>query len=323
MLLMMIILRSQLKDFLRVMSAFWGGLIVMLIPQAVNFSRHPNEYFSRLSMDGTFQSGWLANTMANTGQSAFRILSERVLHAFLSLIYYPAFDFYGSSIPMLTLFTAALFLLGLGLSLWKTASPGYLLLNGYFWAATVAVGVFSIPPSADAYRMLIALPAALIMAAFALDYMLDALGMGWEHWKKGYATIVSAVLISVLIFNIWVYFFDFAGRCRYGSDNPQTRFDSYLGSYLRTTPVEVSIFLLSDNAFSYGTNLTVDFLSNKRAVTNFPDPVDTLVPVSGDIVIANPNRVEELAAWARQHPGGEFHQESDCENKILLVYKLP
>jgi hypothetical protein len=67
----------------------------------------------------------------------------------------------------------------------------------------------------------------------------------------------------------------------------------------------------------------VDFLSDKRAVTNFPDPVDTLIPVSGDIVIANPNRIEELAAWARQHPGGEFHQESDCENKILLVYKLP
>ena len=69
-----------------------------------------------------------------------------------------------------------------------------------------------------------------------------ALGLSWERWERGYAILLGAVLASVIIFNMWVYYFDFAGNCRYGSDNPQTRFDSYLGEYLRTTPVEVPIF---------------------------------------------------------------------------------
>ena len=276
-----------------------------------------------MNADGTFQSGWLASTIANTGQGAVQILANRVLHSFLSLIYYPSFDFYGSTVPMLTLFTAAMFLLGLGLSLWRTFSLNRLLLNGYFWSGTLAVGIFSIPPSADTYRMLIVLPAAMIMAAIAMDAMLMALGLSWERWKRGYAILLGAVLASVIIFNVWVYYFDFAGNCRYGSDNPQTRFDSYLGEYLRTTPVEVPIFLLSDDTFQYGTNHTVDFLSGNRKVTNFPQPASALDLVSGDIVIANPNRINELLAWTHAHPGGQLHQESDCQNEILLSYRLP
>jgi 4-amino-4-deoxy-L-arabinose transferase-like glycosyltransferase len=323
MLIAALMFRSQLKEILRLAPAFWAGLVIVLIPTAVHLYGHPAEFFTRLNADGTFQSGWLANTIASTGQSAVQILAGRVLHAFLSLIYYPSFDFYGSTVPMLTLFTAAMFLLGLGLSLWRTFSLGYLLLNGYFWSATLAVGIFSIPPSADTYRMLIALPAALIMAALAMDAMLTALGMSWERWRKGYVVLLGAVLASVIIFNVWVYYFDFAGHCRYGSDNPQTRFDSYLGEYLRTTPVEVPIFLLSDDTFKYGTNHTVDFLSGNRKISNFSQPAGALDLVSGDIVIANPNRIDELLTWAHAHPGGQLHQESDCQNKILLAYRLP
>jgi hypothetical protein len=315
--------RSQRKEILRMAPAFWAGLFIVLIPSAVHLYAHPEELFTRMNADGTFQSGWLASTIANSGQSAVQILANRVLHSFLSLIYYPSFDFYGSTVPMLTLFTAAMFLLGLGLSLWRTFSLNHLLLNGYFWSGTLAVGIFSIPPSADTYRMLIVLPAAMIMAAIAMDAMLMSLGLSWERWKRGYAILLGAVLASVIIFNMWVYYFDFAGNCRYGSDNPQTRFDSYLGEYLRTTPVEVPIFLLSDDTFQYGTNHTVDFLSGNRKITNFPQPANALDLVSGDIVIANPNRINELLAWTHAHPGGQLHQESDCQNEILLAYRLP
>jgi hypothetical protein len=257
--------------------------------------------------------------MATTGQSAIQVLSERVLHAFLSMIYYPAIDFYGSTVPMLSLFAAALFLLGLGISLWKTRSPGYLLLNGYFWVATIAVGVFAIPPSADSYRMLIALPAALLMAALGLDHILTALGIGWGQWKRGYLIVVGAILASLLIFNLWVYFVDFAGRCRYGGD-PQTRFASYLGSYLRSIKSEARVYLLSDGTFSYGTHPSVDFLSHKHPVINVPESIETLPFIPRDIIIANPNRIDELNTWALAHPGGELQQEYDCENKIMLIY---
>jgi hypothetical protein len=145
MLVAFLFFRPWIRAAGRQVLVFWGGLGIVIMPEAVYASWHPNEFFARLNMEGTFQSGWLAQTMAKTGQSAFQILAERVVHAFMSLIYYPAIDFYGSPVPMLTLISAALFLLGLGISLWRIRSTNYLLLNGYFWALTVAIGIFAIP----------------------------------------------------------------------------------------------------------------------------------------------------------------------------------
>jgi hypothetical protein len=323
MLIGIFVFRKQLKDFFRVMAAFWGGLIIILFPHAVYFANHPNEFFSRLSQDGTFQSGWLASTMAATGQSSVQILAERVLHAFMSLIYYPAFDFYGSNIPMLTLFTSALFRLGLGICLWKTARPGILLLNGYFWATTLSVGIFSIPPSADSYRMLITFPAALIMAAIALDFAMNSMGFGWERWKRGYLVLVSLLLSSVVLFNIWVYFIDFVGQCRYGIDNPQTRYYSYLGTYLADLDPSAPVYLLSDDSFPWVSNLTVEFLAGRRPINSTNDAIDTLSLVPGDVIIASPNRIDELAAWVRLHPGGDSELLFDCTNPILRIYQVP
>ena len=105
------------------------------------------------------------------------ILAQRVIHAFLSLIYYPAIDYYGVPVPPLTLISATLFLIGLGLCLFYTRKINYLILNGYFWGFMFAVGVFAIPPSADTYHMLTAFPAAVLMAAIGLDAIMNLIGV--------------------------------------------------------------------------------------------------------------------------------------------------
>jgi hypothetical protein len=156
--------RPLIQQAARLVWIFWLGALLMALPMLVYVWRNPEEFFARLNAEGTFQSGWLANTMAETGQGAVPILFERVMHAFLSLNYYPAVDFYGSRIPLLDLATSTLFVLGLGYALWRTRDAHYLLLNGYFWSMTLAIGLFSIPPSADSYRMLAALPAAILLA---------------------------------------------------------------------------------------------------------------------------------------------------------------
>jgi hypothetical protein len=315
-------LRGWIKPAWRQVLAFWGGLGIMLLPEIYYALTHSNEFFSRLSADGTFQSGWLAKTMASTGQSAIHILADRILHSFLSLIYYPAFDFYGSPVPMLTLVAAALFLVGMGICLWRTRSPGYLLLNGYFYGLMFAIGIFAIPPSADSYRMLMVLPAAVIMAAIGLDQLLQAIGLGWETKRVGYSLATGFVLLSLLTTNLWTYYGDFAGRCLYGGDL-QGRFASYLGSYAHTVRPEDSIILLSDDIYFYGSHASVDFLSQGRKITNLKDPVDTLQPQAGDTIIASPNRFAELQTWAIQHPGGELHFFYDCTKIIMISYQFP
>jgi hypothetical protein len=321
-LIALLLFRAWIKQAAKQILAFWGGLGILLIPEAFYVFQHPNEFFARLNADGTFQSGWFAQTMASTGHSAVQILTERIIHAFLSLIYYPAIDFYGSPVPTLTLVAATLFLIGLGVAIWRMRSPGFLLLNGYFWGFTLAIAIFSIPPSADSYRMLIVLPAALMLAAIGLDQILEVMGLGWNNSRIKYTVVTSLVLISLLATNLWNYFGDFGGRCLY-SNNPQDRFASYMGSYAHTVKPEDTIYLLSNQVYFYGSHASVDFLSQGRKIINVNEPVDTLTPDAGVTIISNPDRFEELQTWALSHPGGELHYTYDCTKIIMMVYQFP
>ena len=228
MLLALVFMRNWFLPKIRQAAAFWGGFSIMILPELVYGIQNPNEFFNRLNQNGTFQTGWLAETVARTGQSYVQVLAGRVMHAFLSLIYYPAKDYYGASAPLLTFFVAVFFLGGLGIALLRLRKPGMLLLNGYFWAAPIAIGIFSIPVSADSYRMLIALPAAFLLASIALDEFLEAVGAGWNSLRRAYVLVSAGLLTCITIFSLWVYFGDFVGQCRYA--DATSRFASYLGN---------------------------------------------------------------------------------------------
>jgi hypothetical protein len=323
MLIAFIFLRSWIKPAARQMAAFWAGFGIMILPELTYILQHPEQFFDRLNNAGTFQSNWLGDMLATTGQSAFQILGESVVHAFFSLIYFPAFDFYGAQIPLLSLISGAFFLLGLAIAITRTHSPGYLLLNGYFWAGTIAVGMFSTPLSASSYRMLIVLPAAFLLAAIGLDYALIVLGLGWIKNRVAYIVVVGLTLFSLFVFNIWAYFFTFAGQCLYAQDSGPARFASYLGNYVSTVDLEDNVFLLSDETYIYGSHASVDFLSGGHPIINVFDPVDSLEPTPDQVIIAGPSRIAELRTWADDHPGGDLHYEYDCRNEILLAYEFP
>jgi 4-amino-4-deoxy-L-arabinose transferase-like glycosyltransferase len=320
--LVLVFFRRSFPRAGRTFAAFWGGLAIMALPEAVFAASHPADFFERLNIEGTLQSGWLTLQMQATGQSALQVLSERVAHAFLSLIYYPAIDYYGSLIPVLSLFTGVFFLIGLGISLWRTRSVDHLLLNGYFWVGPLAIGLFSIPASADSYRVLMILPAALLLAAIGLDSVLNSIGADYGRNKAVYAGVVSFILICLFAYNQWTYFVDFAGKCRYGGDR-QTRFASYLGRYLNTLQPSETVYLLSDDVFRYGTHPSVDFLTGGRPVTNLPEAIDSAQPVTGEILIATPERIPELLAWIHEHPGGRLESFYDCQTLFLLAYHVP
>ena len=324
MLVAFLFLRSWFKPALRQALIFWGGFGITILPELVYIQQHPASFFNRLNQDGIFHSGWLERTLANGSQNTIQLLAERVSHAFLSLIYYPASDFYGSSVPMLSLISATLFLLGLGIAFLHTRSPRILLLNAYFWAGTLSVGMFAIPPSADTYRMLIVLPAAILLAAIGLNQGLEATGVGWVKMRKTYLFATSLVLTSLLVFNVWAYM-QFTRLCLYGTDFP-TRFASYLGNYLRNVDRETHTYLLSDINYIFGTHLSVYFLNGKGEnyfVSNIPSPVDELEVRPDEIIIASPDRIDELRAWADSHPGGTLQYQYDCGERILLTYQIP
>ena len=322
MLILFIFKRKWFLSVRRQAGAFWGGFSVMILPELAYIIQNPHQFTDRLHQDGIFQSDWIALTIANTGQSTLEVLVGRVVHAFLSLIYYPAIDFYGSNLPMLTLFASVFFIAGLGIALLRVRDTGMLLLNGYFWAITVAIGLLSIPPSADSYRMLSTLPAAFTLTAIAINEVLTLLGVGWIRDRKKYIFVTAGLLISLAIMNIWTYFGDFVGQCRYSGDL-SSRFASYLGAFSNDVDQGSNLFLLSDGVYRYGTHASTDFLSGQRQITNINDPIDQWVGTKGDTVIASPNRIAELDSWILSHPGGQTKIIHDCKFVILKAYQVP
>jgi 4-amino-4-deoxy-L-arabinose transferase-like glycosyltransferase len=317
-----VLCRPLVERAARQVPIFWGGVLVAVLPHGVYAWLNPDFFLERLNLEGTFQSGWMAQEVAASGRHPLVILVDRVIHAFLSLNYYPAFDFYGARIPLLDVLTAVLFLLGLAYALWCTRDSRYLLLNGYFWAATVSVGLFAIPPSADSYRMLIALPAALIFAAVGLERLLGVLALGGPARATARAAFFGLVLGAAALLNLRAYFSDFVSQCQFGGDR-QTRFASYLGTFLRDVDREADVFLLANDDLQYGTHPSVDFLSDGLAATNVFDAVDTLNADANSVIIAIPERADELRAWARTHPGGHLLRQYDCEQLMLMAYVLP
>ena len=322
MVITLVFYRSWFKPRIPQALVFWGGFLIVVMPALYYGYTHPQDFLNRIGTSGTFQSGWLANEIVITGQSAATILAKRVIHAFLSLFYYPAFDFYGAPVPMMSMISSVMFLAGLGISLWRIRNPVYLLLNGYLGGSVVAIGIFATPPSADSYRMLMAIPAAMTMASIGFDQILEFLGIGWNTMRNAYRFAVFTILGSLIIFNLWTYYADFAGQCRF-AENQVGRFASYLGWELSGIDNELEVYLLSDDYFFHGSHASTLFLSHSRRVTNYRDPVDTLEPISGETIIAPPPRIPELEQWARAHPGGQLHYEYDCDTTILLSYRVP
>lgn len=322
MILLAVFYRNWFKQRVSQALAFWGGFIVIILPTAYFAYNDPNAFMHRLIQAGTFQSGWLELTMELTGKSAAQILFERAAHAFLSLFYYPALDFYGSSVPMMSMISSVMFLAGLGLALWRIRNPAYLLLNGYLWGSVAAIGIFATPPSADSYRVLMALPAAMTLASLGLNQILEFIGVEPKKTRHAYRFAVSAVLASLIVFNLWTYYADFAGKCRFAENLPG-RFASYLGRELKRLKSDQKIYLLSDDLYMYGTHPSTMLLSGNKPAANFRDPVDTLGVVSGETIIAPPSRIEELEIWAQTHPGGQLHYDYDCATTILLSYRIP
>jgi hypothetical protein len=315
-----LVTRPLVRGAGRLVAAFWLGVLITALPQAVYAVRHPDNFFARMNLDGTFQSGWLEREVASTGQSALTILAGRVTHAFLVLNHLPSVDFYGARIPVLDLITGSLFLIGLVYSLCYTRDSRRLLLNGYFWSLLLAIGIFAIPPTADSYRMLVALPAVILLAALGLEQILPLLSLAGTERQGARRVVLSALLAAVLVLNWRAYFVDFGMRCRYGMDRA-TRFASYMGNYLKAVDEETTVYLLSDEELRYGTHVSADFLSGGNPVTNWTDPVEALVPNANTVVLAGPSRHEELRVWARAQATGEVTGITDCEQPMLLVYE--
>jgi hypothetical protein len=299
----------------------------------------PNDFSSRMTMEGTFGSGWLANEVIITGKSALRLLFELFQYALGTFTEKPFNDFYWVGVPTLDRVSGYLWMLGCALALLLALRRRMLLLNGWFWGGIVATSVMSIPPSTYHYRLLMVLPAACMLVGLAADRLLTYLPrvvLGETETPRWWSGLLVGTLLLALAYpNLTTYYNTFLDECRYATGSPGTREASLLGNYLRTVPPGAAVYLLTEDpayGFEYGHHRSIDFLSGGQVA-----PVNLSAPVSAEmastfaldmqgrsgaplVVIAVAARSAELSLLQQWFPGGQEQSLEDCGAEALRAY---
>jgi 4-amino-4-deoxy-L-arabinose transferase-like glycosyltransferase len=309
-------------------------LLIVIAPMIVWFTAHPADFMARANQVGVFQSGWLANETQNLGQSKQHILGNLLAQAFLTVNYYPATGFYNSPLPMLDFLSGAMFMLGMGYSLYRVLRPGgppdvptrerHLLLQGWFWSGVVVGGALVVLPAIAAYRILIVVPAVCIFVGLGLDRLLE-FGISDTSLGRLLKNLLTvAFIIIVSLFNLRAYFVDYGPSCLY--EDWGTRFASYMGEALGKAGLEYKAYLLGYPRIWYGIHPSVDYLSGGNPITDIKDPLSgppTFVePGSKAIFFFTPEREGEMAAVMAYLPGGTVRHIYDCDVLMMTIYQV-
>src|SRR6185436_6630597 len=145
-------------------------------------------------------------------------------------------------------------------------------LNGWFWSGLMAVSLLAIPPSADAYRLLVVLPAMYVLAAQGWEYLTSLADNFNSLEKSTFPRWTLALMIVIAGLNLKIYYLDFAGKCRYMAGNAVARAWSLIGDYLREEHSVENAYLLGNQYYFYGSHPSVDFLSGGIPMTNLQEP---------------------------------------------------
>jgi hypothetical protein len=289
---------------------------------------YPAEFGSRLSMDGTFASGWLANEVKATGRSEASIMLSLLDTALGTFYRLPFDDFYGIRVPTLDSLSRVLWGVGLLLALVRTWDRRMVMLNGWFWGGVVALALMTVPTTTYHYRLLVVLPAACLLVGLATDWLLGNIArittFQPSHWRLINNGALAALLLVMAVLNLRTYYGDFAGSCVYVGE--RGRQASMLGSYLATLPPTTRAFVLpTEESFRHGPHLSLDYLSNRMAIANIEPPLAGATPPPElgapgvrHAVAAVPARRGELAQLARWFPGGHTTTLTNCGAELSV-----
>lgn len=305
--------------------------IVIIAPMALWGFFYPNEFASRMSLDGTFASGWMEREVAATGKHPIWILLSLGGLALATFYRDPFIDFYGIGVPTLDVVSRVFWGIGLILVLLRTWNRRMVMLNGWFWGGVVALAVITIPPSTYHYRLLVVFPVACIFVGIAIDWVLENIEMIFSlkpdmNRYLEYGSVALFVL-AVTPINLYTYYGEFLDSCRFVGRN--TRQAAMYGAYLYSVPQDAKIYVLPTEIFFYGSHRSVDFLSDRKQIENINTPLAELDPStlidpansSELVIVTTTEREAELKQFEEWFPNGEYVDLRACDTSHIAIYR--
>jgi 4-amino-4-deoxy-L-arabinose transferase-like glycosyltransferase len=300
--------------------------LVVALPQLMHYVSFPEVFMERANTLGILQNGWLAREVEATGQTATAILQAQFRNALL--LFNAQGDrslAYNSGVPMLSFGPALLFLPALSLAIWRWRQFKYQVLLAWILVPVVFGGMLLVEPNSS-HRLLIALPAVLILVAELFVWIGERLGelFDLESRRLLFYLLFAAALITLP--DLLFYFGTYPQEGRFADRN--TVIASEIASYLNDLDGEWRAY------FHGAPHMYIDFPTIPFLVRTV-EPYDTLlnvlepgVPVVPDgtenaTFIFLPERLQELSLVRDAYPGGLSEtMVGNSMNPLFTVYEV-
>jgi hypothetical protein len=306
------------------------AFLIVAGPMLSYAQAHPAEWNARLNQVGILQSGWLEREPELTGKTTLQILAEQFLRAAGAFHVYPDRTvWYGGERPLLGFLAGGLAVLGLAWAVARWREPRAFLILLWFWSVIVSGGMLTeSPPSSQ--RLVIAIPAVVLLVALGLDRVVGLLGRLF-HSRLKWESLARGLLILVLVVSsIHYYFVDFTPSRRYGSENGETA--TMMGYYLRDLGPGTQVYHFGAPRIYWGFG-TMSFLAPDVKGTDVVQPLTLAgdladytgdAPEEGMVFLFLPERMPELEWVEQAFPGGEIREFKDGGGRLrFVVYSQP
>ena len=223
------------------LSAFSVAALVSAAPQLAFFATHPDIAMGRMSQEGIFLNGWVAEQLA-AGRRLWEILGEQTARTFLVFVASPAIgNLFNSPGPYLTVAASVLFLAGTAYAIAAMRARQHLIVLAWFSAALLLGGVLTMHPPAHT-RLLMSLPPAAILVALGATKTLEhARHIGLI--RPGFVAPALVVVVSAIgLENSIFYMHEYRSRSYFEDANSEYAME--VGLMARTLGPETQVMLL-------------------------------------------------------------------------------
>lgn len=205
--------------------------IVIALPQIVFFAHHPGDFAApmvRVSLLGP----WLEQEMATTGLPGWRILAEQMALSAGAFTFNNLRHWYAIDHPMLLPIPATLFLLGLGLALWRAKDLRYTWILLCLGGVVIAGGLSESSPASQRY--ILAAPIVAVVVTLPLVEAAASLARFSIRVRILGTVAAIAVLLTAVGVDLRFYFADYTPSHRFSDRNTETAQD--LATWLNQQP---------------------------------------------------------------------------------------
>lgn len=296
--------------------------LVVALPQIVYYQANPGLFMERANVLGILHSDWLVQ-QAGSGQPVVTVLGDQLRRSLLA--FNGSLDtstFYNPGIPLLRLWPSIFFAIGVAFALWRLRHLQYAILLIWLGITLIFAGALLVD-APSSHRLLIAVPAVMLLTANGLFWLLNQLASAIRtvldepapsSAGRGPNYRVLAALAIVLVFiagDLFFYFGAYRNSFRFGDRNTEVayRMGQYLGSldgdwnaYFHGPPAmyvsfPTILFLAED--FQPGQNL-IDVAPETQAEPEAP-------PDTNLVFVYLPERSTEVNQTSERFPQGTLH----------------